>query len=459
MKGTIRLINAALQGKIHTGKQYEIVVDSGRFRSVEEQPFVVHNERARPLESFSHISELICHDPKGELVIDLQQRMVLPGMVDIHMHLDKAFSLCEVGNESGTLLEAIQRYSQAAPYFTKEVIRSRIIRTALQSVSYGSTKLRSHLDFQLAAGEEVAMRTVEAALEAKSMLEGIVDIQFFTMVPYRDVGKKGLELIEESIRMGIDGLGGAPHLSATPDQEIEDIFKLAARLDAQIDLHCDESDDPMKRTVLKVAEESLKYGYHGKVTVGHLCSLSSMLPEEAEEIIDRMLLAGVRAVTLPAANLYLQGRKDLGPVRRGVTRVRELREAGITVAVASDNINDPFHPFGRGDLLQMALLTGYASHYGSPDDMNSLLEMVTTAPAEIYDCREDYGIHPGCSANFVIIDAGCAEEIFTMLPAGRWVAKSGIWISMTPFTRQWGSTKMTAMWEQASESLLPKRRV
>lgn len=458
MIGKIRLINATLQGKMHAGKQYEIVVDSGRFSSVEEQPFVLHDGRARPLESFSHISELTCLEPEGELVIDLKQRMVLPGMVDIHMHLDKAFSLREVGNQSGTLLEAIQNYSKAAPYFTKETIRSRIIRTALQSVSYGSTKLRSHLDFQVAAGEEVAMRTVEAALEAKSMLEGIVDIQFFPMVPYRDLGKRGLELIEESIRMGIDGLGGAPHLSATPDQDIEEIFKLAARLDVKIDLHCDESDDPMKRTVLKVAEESLKYGYHGNVTAGHLCSLSSMLPEEAEEIIDRMSLAGVHSVTLPAANLYLQGRADLGPVRRGVTRVRELQKAGITVAAASDNINDPFHPFGRGDLLQIALLTGYASHYGSPDDMNSLLEMITTAPAEMYGCRE-YGIHPGYPADFVIIDAGCTEEIFTMLPTGRWVVKSGIWVSMSPFTRQWGSTKMTAMWEQASEELLTERRV
>ncbi|WP_211747487.1 amidohydrolase family protein [Paenibacillus sp. Marseille-Q4541] len=458
MTGKIRLINAALQGNIHEGKPYEIVVENGRFTKVKEQPFVVQDGSFRPLEMFSHISELTCLEPEGELVIDLKRRMVLPGLVDIHMHLDKAFSLREVGNQTGTLLEAIQNYGRSAPFFTKETIRSRIIRTALQSVSYGSTRLRSHLDFPIAAGEDVVMRTVEAALEAKSMLKGVVDIQFFPMVPYRDLGKRGLELIEESIRMGMDGIGGAPHLSATPDQDIEGIFKLAARLGTKIDLHCDETDDPVKRTVLKVAEESLRYGFQGNVTAGHLCSLSSMPPEEAEEVLDMMSLAGVHAVTLPAANLYLQGRADLGPVRRGVTRVRELREAGVTVAAASDNINDPFHPFGRGDLLQIALLTGYASHYGSPDDMNALIEMVTTAPAEIYGCKA-YGIHPSHPADFVIVDAERTEEIFTMLPAGRWVAKSGKWVSMTPSARQWGSPQMAAMWEQVTSEVFTEGRM
>lgn len=457
MSGKIRMVNTVLNGSMHVGKRYEIVVENGYFSSVREQS-AMYTEGARPLESFSQISELTCLDHGDEMVIDLKERMMLPGLIDIHMHLDKAFSLREVGNQSGTLLEAIRNYSRAAPHFTKEKIRSRIIRTALQSVSYGSTKLRSHLDFPFAAGEEIAMRTVEAALEAKSMLEGIVDIQFFPMVPYHDLGKRGIELIEESIRMGMGGLGGAPHLSSQPEQDIEQIFKLAVKMGVKIDLHCDESDDPMKRTVLKVAEQSLKYGYHGNVTAGHLCSLSSMPPEEADVILEKMSLAGVHAVTLPAANLYLQGRGDTGPVRRGVTRVRELRKAGIRVAAASDNIQDPFHPFGRGDLLQIALLTGYAAHYGSPDDMNALLEMVTIEPAAMYGC-EAYGIHPGYPADFVIVDAGSTEEIFTMLPAGRWVAKSGKWVSITPSAKQWGSAEMTAMWEQSSEELRIERRV
>ncbi|MCM3785654.1 amidohydrolase family protein [Neobacillus mesonae] len=440
MTGTMRLINASLYPSENRGKLYEVQIHDGQLEAVRVQQSRYQEAEAVDINSLEAGGR--------QNIIDLKGRMMLPGMVDIHMHMDKAFSLPQVGNKTGTLLEAIHNYSSAAPSFSKETIRSRIVRTALQAVSYGSTRLRSHLDFNLSAGEHVAMRTVEAALEAKSLLEGVVDLEFFPMVPYRELGPRGLELIEESLRMGLDGVGGAPHLSSNPDSDIEGIFKLAARLGVPIDLHCDETDNPEMKTVLKVAQESLKYGYDGKVTAGHLCSLSSMPLAEAEEIMDMMSLAGVHAITLPAANLYLQGRSDLGPVRRGVTRVRELTQEGITLAAASDNIHDPFHPFGRGDLLQIAQLTGYAAHYGSTEDMVSLLHMVTKHPAKIAGI-DHYGIYAGASADFVIVDARSPEEIFTQLPAGRWVAKAGKWISMTSVVSRFREEKVQKLWEQS----------
>lgn len=446
MTGTLRLINASLHDLKSRGKLYDIRIRDGKFESVQEQTSGEERVQAADIASFAlPMGRDMSNEQK---VFDLKGRMMLPGLVDIHMHLDKAFSLPQVGNQTGTLLEAIQNYSRAAASFSKETIRARIVRTALQAVSYGSTRLRSHLDFNVSAGEDVAIRTVEAALEARSLLSGVVDLELYPMVPYRDLGRRGMELIEESLRMGLDGIGGAPHLSHNPDTDIEGIFELALRLGVPIDLHCDETDNPEMKTVLKVAQESLKYDYHGKVTAGHLCSLSSMPPAEAEELIAMMSLAGVHAVTLPAANLYLQGRADLGPVRRGVTRVRELMEGGVALAAASDNIHDPFHPFGRGDLLQIAQLTGYAAHYGSPEDMVKLLDMVTVKPAIIAGL-ENYGIHKGGAADFVIVDARNPEEVFTHLPAGRWVAKSGAWVSVTRAASRFGEERIQRLWEES----------
>ncbi|MCM3130043.1 MULTISPECIES: amidohydrolase family protein [unclassified Paenibacillus] len=446
MSGTLRLINATLHGLEHKGKLYDIYIREGRFESVQEQTSCEERVQAADIASFGLPMEGEKHGRQN--VFDLNGRMILPGMVDIHMHLDKAFSLPQVGNQTGTLLEAIQNYSSAASSFSKETIRARIVRTALQAVSYGSTRLRSHLDFNVNAGEDIAMRTVEAALEARALLGGVVELELYPMVPYRDLGRRGMELIEESLRMGLDGIGGAPHLSAKPDADIEGIFELAVRLGVPIDLHCDETDNPEMKTVLKVAQETLRYDYYGKVNTGHLCSLSSMPAAEADELIEMMSLAGVHAATLPAANLYLQGRADLGPVRRGVTRVRELMEGGVTLAAASDNIHDPFHPFGRGDLLQIAQLTGYAAHYGSPEDMVRLLDMVTVNPALIAGL-ENYGIRAGGTADFVIVDARSPEEVFTCLPAGRWVAKSGAWVSVTRASSRFGEERIQRLWEES----------
>lgn len=385
----------------------------------------------------------------GRPIIDLEGKIMLPGFVDAHMHLDKAFSLTSVENRSGTLEEAVQNYSQASPSFTKQEIKARMIRSAMQALSFGTTRIRTHLDFNLRVSREVALRTIEAALEAKEALAPYLTLQLFPMCPYNFMSMD-TDAIEEALRMGVDGIGGAPHLSMTPKEDIDYVFQLAEKYDVPIDLHCDETDNPATRTIEHIACRTKAEGYGGRVTVDHLCALASMTDQDAHNIITQMADAGLKAVSLPAVNLYLQGRHDSFPIRRGVTRLKEIWEAGIPIAVASDNIHDPFHPFGRGDLLQIALIGSYAAHMGRPDDLRTLLRMITDVPANVLGLTDD-AIKAGNEANFVIMDGGTPEEIFTMLPERRWVYSGGRWVRMAAAKTKWQDNTLARYWDEATQ--------
>ncbi len=291
----LHIINAALpsvEGESsqcgQTAGLYELTAAGGVWQSIERQNGINPGQPGFIcLESYgtnvSELNEAVC--------LDLQGKLLLPGLVDVHMHLDKAFSLESAGNKSGTLLEAIHNYSHAVQGFTKEAIKSRMIKAALMALSYGTTTVRSHLDFHLAGGKELAFRTIEAALEAREALHGKMKIEYVLMTPYRE-----LDLIQDAVRealdMGIDLIGGAPHLAPDPQASIDFIYKMAERTGKPVDLHADESDDPAARTVVEIARMTKQYGMQGRVTVDHLCSLSAMTEPDAEAVIQEMADAG-----------------------------------------------------------------------------------------------------------------------------------------------------------------------
>ncbi|MNB78384.1 Cytosine deaminase [compost metagenome] len=426
----LELINVRLPLE-QDGGLFKLTVRGGIWSAVEAQQ--------GPAEPDGHIpiGDAGLEELSDAPALDLQGKVALPGFVDAHMHLDKAYSIEHVRNQSGTLREAIEGYRSLAASFSKDTIKARIVKAALASVSFGSLTLRSHLDVPLHLGREVAMRTVEAALEAREEVGSFVDIQYFPMF-YYDPAKDGemTAFAEETLRMGIDGVGGAPHLTPDPEQNIGWAFKLAAAFGRLIDLHIDESDDPAVKTIDTYCDHIVRNGYSGKATAGHLCSLSAMEQPEADRLIAKMAEAGVGAVTLPAVNLYLQGRGDSGNVRRGVTRIKELAEAGVPLAAASDNIQDPFHPFGRGDMLQIGLITAYAAHLAKEEDIPKVLSMLTNTPAAIVGLT-NYGIRPGFPAGFVVLDAASGESLLQELPAARWVYNKSRWIHASQIKRQW----------------------
>ncbi|MGG3626492.1 amidohydrolase family protein [Bacillus gobiensis] len=420
---------------------YSLTVENGQWTSINKQDDLILTPDAVPIDSMTGIG-------KNEKKLDLQGKVLLPGLIDAHMHLDKSFCLPQVGNKSGTLWEAVQNYSEAVPAFSKEEIKSRIMRSALQAVSFGTTAIRTHLDFHVKYGSAVALRTVEAALEAKEALSPYVDLQLFPLTPFSGFNSDEIEVLEEAIRMGMSGIGGAPHLSETPGQDIDRLFRLAQKHDCPIDLHTDENDDPHVRTLEHIAKRTIDFDFSGRVTVDHLCSLASMSDADAGTLIERMAEAKIDAVTLPGANLYLQGRHDTFPVRRGITRVKEILAAGIPLATASDNIHDPFHPFGRGDLIQIGLLTAYAAHMGSPADIRTLLQMITEIPASILGI-EGYGVRVGNEADFVVLDGTTPEELFTMLPERRWVYRKNGWLKLAAKRAGWVDPVLDRYWNDA----------
>ncbi|WP_166238657.1 amidohydrolase family protein [Paenibacillus turpanensis] len=428
-KGDITFINVSLPLE-DPNHLFELSIRGGRWNTVQRQPHIQDSLTHIPISNAGV-------EPSPDGLIDLEGRMLLPGFVDAHMHLDKAYSIYKVGNKSGTLLEAIDNYRESVQLFSKEEITKRMVKAAMRAASFGSVVLRSHLDFPARWGKEVVFRTIEAALEAREKVRPYIDLQFFPMVPYDPEQQNEInDWVEEAFRMGIDGLGGAPHLSPDPAAHVEWAFRKAVRHDKSLDLHVDESDDPMVQTIDDICRETIRWGYQHKVNAGHLCALAAREQEDAERVISLMAEAGVGAITLPAVNLYLQGRGDKGTVRRGVTRVKELLGAGIPVAAASDNIQDPFHPFGKGDLVQIGLVTAYAAHMAGEREMYDLLHMITSHPAQLTGLT-DYGVKPGNTARFVVVDACHPREMFTEVPGNRWVYNHGRWISVMTQASVW----------------------
>ncbi len=370
------------------------------------------------------------HEQDDNVSWDAEGRILLPGMVDAHMHLDKSHSLLVAENKSGTLLEAIQSYTKASETFTDENVLARMRKTALSALAHGTTTIRTHIDFNTRVNEETTFRGVRMALELKKELAPIMDIQVFPMLPYYPYEEQDRKKIETMLTFGVDGVGGAPHISECPLECIDEIFSYARRFTLPIDLHTDESDDPTVNTVMYIAEKTIEANYQGKVVVDHLCSLAAMDHEKAESVIAKMKEAELGAITLPAANLYLQGREDRGVVRRGITRVRQLLEANVPIATASDNVCDPFHPFGRGDLLQIAQLTGYTAHMGGKADLYTLLQMITDVPAQLVG-KQSKGIKVGEEADFVLLNATTIEGLFAELTQTRAVYRAGRWVAMT----------------------------
>lgn len=399
---------------------YNVAIQDGKIVSVDGHE---HLQSGGEPFSFAAADE----ERKGT-VVDVEGAILLPSFSDIHMHLDKSHSLPFAGNISGTLQEAIESYGRASQSVTDENMKERMKKTVLSALAHGTRSIRTHIDFHTRLEEDVTFRGVRMALELRKEFQSVVDIQVFPMLPYYPYDAQDRTRIEQLLAMDIDGIGGAPHISADPHEGVRELFGYAVKHNLALDIHTDESDDPQTNTILTIVDETIKHGYEGRVNVGHLCSLAAMNQKQADDVIGKMKQASLTAVTLPAANLYLQGRGDKGTVRRGVTRVKELRAAGISVATASDNVCDPFHPFGRGDLLQIAQITGYAAHMGGKEDVLDLLRMITDEPAAITG-QTNKGIQIGQEASFVLIQAYSVAELFAQLPQTRAVYGNGQWLS------------------------------
>ncbi|MBI3456566.1 MAG: amidohydrolase family protein [Candidatus Rokubacteria bacterium] len=362
---------------------------------------------------------------RGAREVEAGGRLLAPAFIDPHIHLDKVLVAEDVRpNRSGTLREAIEiLWERKAAYTVEEIVRraGQVIESAVLT---GTTRIRTHVDVDTIG----KLRPLEGVVAARERYRDLVDLQIVAFPQEGIVRDPGTaDFLAEAVEAGADLVGGMPHNEASPAdsrRHIEICFEIATRHDRDIDMHVDETDDPSSRTLEILADLTLAHGYQGRVTAGHTCALAAYPDDYARRVIDKLARAGVHMITNPATNLMLQGRLDRQPVRRGITRVKELLEAGVNVAMGQDCVKDTFYPFGRADMLEVALITAHAAHMSLPHEVETVFAMATTRAARVLRIP-DHAVETGARADCVLLDAPTAAEAIRLQAPRRLVVRHG----------------------------------
>ena len=337
-------------------------------------------------------------------VLDAESQLVCPPFVDPHFHMDATLSLGRPRmNTSGTLLEGIALWGELKPQQTVDEIIERALRYCDLAVAMGIGAIRSHVDI---CDDE--LKGVDALIEVRKRVAPYLDLQLVAF-PQDGVLRdpKALENLTRALDRGVDVVGGIPHFERTMQDGAESVrllCEIAEKRGLMVDMHCDESDDPLSRHVETLAYETTRLGLQGRVAGSHLTSMHSMDNYYVSKLIPLMAEAGLHAIPNPLINIMLQGRHDTYPKRRGQTRVRELRDAGITVGFGSDCVMDPWYSLGKADMLDVAFMGLHVGQLSSRDDMRWCFDAVTVNSAAIMGL-EGYGLKVGCDANFVRLQA------------------------------------------------------
>ena len=363
---------------------------------------------------------------------DCAGKLLLPAYIDAHIHLDKVLIRGELREHDGTLGGAIGAIHERKRRYTVADVAFRAREVIEASVALGTTRLRSHVDVDTIGGL-VPLEGVMAAAASCADIAEVRTIAFPQEGLLRDPG--AYDLMEAALEAGADVVGGMPHWETDEASQREHVrlcFELAERFDRDLDMHVDETDDGGVRTLEMVADEALRRGFVGRVCAGHVCSLAAAPHDYADRVIDKCLRAGISIAANPVTNLVLQGRGDRGLIRRGTTRIGELRAAGVNVFFGQDCVNDGFYPFGRGSMLEVALISAHAAHLTSRADLEFALRAVSEAPALAMRLT-DYGLEPGARADLQLLPVPTWEEALRLQPLpekvwfkGRLVAENSV---------------------------------
>ena len=348
-------------------------------------------------------------------VIDATGDLVSPPFVDPHFHLDATLSygLPRV-NASGTLLEGIALWGELRESATVEEMVARALTYCDWAASMGLLAIRSHVDTT-----PDHLRTVEAMLEVKARVAGYIDLQLVAFPQdglYRH--PTGRENLLRALDRGLDVVGGIPHFERTMTdgaESLRDLCRIAADRGLRIDIHCDESDDPLSRHVETLAAEVTRHGLGGRAAGSHLTSMHSMDNYYVSKLLPLIAESGMAAIPNPLINITLQGRHDNYPKRRGLTRVKEMQAQGITVGWGQDCVMDPWYSLGTADMLDVAFMGLHVAQMTHPEEMARCFRMVTQDNAKIMGL-EGYGLDKGCVASLVILDAGNPVEALRLRP-------------------------------------------
>ena len=363
--------------------------------------------------------------------IDVSNRLVSPPFVDAHFHMDATltYGIPRV-NQSGTLLEGIALWGELKPLLTPEAVIERALTYCDWAVARGILAIRTHVDVC-----DPNLLAVRALLEVKQKVAPYLDLQLVAFPQdgyYRSPG--AVQLLEKALDLGVEVVGGIPHFERTMAEgaaSVRALCEIAAARGLRVDLHCDETDDPLSRHVETLAYETLRLGLQGRVAGSHLTSMHSMDNYYVSKLIPLMAEAELGVIANPLVNMVIQGRHDTYPKRRGLTRVPELMAAGLTVAFGHDCVMDPWYPLGSGNMLEVAHMAIHAAHLTGYEQMRQCILAVTEKPARSLGL-EGYGLEPGCYADLVVLQAADAVEAIRLKPACLYVFRRGRLIAQTP---------------------------
>lgn len=343
-------------------------------------------------------------EAEGEQVIEADGNLVIPPFIEPHIHLDSTLTAGDPNwNLSGTLFEGIQRWSERKEKLTHEDVKERATKALKWQISQGIQHVRTHVDTT-----DPHLTALKALLEVKEEMKPFVDIQ---LVAFPQEGilsyPQGQELLEEALKLGADVVGGIPHYEFTREMGVKSVevaFKLAEKYDKLLDFHCDETDDEQSRFIENVAALAYQSGMKERVTASHTTAMHSYNGPYVSKLLRVCQLAELNFIANPLVNTHLQGRFDHHPVRRGITRVKQLHEAGLNVCFGHDDIFDPWYPLGTGNMLQVLFMGLHVSHLTGYEQISQSLDFITENSAKTLHITDEYGIEEGKPANVILVD-------------------------------------------------------
>ncbi|MCU4118597.1 amidohydrolase family protein [Variovorax sp. N23] len=370
-------------------------------------------------------------DVPAHETLDAQGLLVTPHFVDPHFHMDATLSygLPRV-NESGTLLEGIALWGELKPLLTQEALIERALAYCDWAVAKGLLAIRTHVDTS-----DPSLLAVDALLEVRRLVAPYLDLQLVAF-PQDGVLRtaSGIDSLQRALDKGVDVVGGIPHFERTMADgaaSVKLLCEIAAERGLLVDMHCDESDDPLSRHIETLAFEAQRLGLQGRVTGSHCTSMHSMDNYYVSKLLPLIAQSGVAVIANPLINITLQGRHDSYPKRRGMTRVPELMAAGVTVAFGHDCVMDPWYGMGSGDMLEVAHMGLHVAQMTSQAGIRRCFDAVTTNAAKVFHLPA-YGLEAGCDASFVLLQARDPVEAIRLRATRLKVYRRGRLLAETP---------------------------
>ena len=357
---------------------------------------------------------------EGE-TLDLGGRLLSPGFIETHIHLDKACIMDRCRSEKGDLAEAIDEVSKTKKEFTEDDVASRASRVLEKCVSHGTTHMRTHLEVDPGIGT----RGFDGVFPLIDEWKWAIDVEICVFPQEGLLNNPGTdELMVEILKRGARVVGAAPYTDSDPHGQIDRVFEMAREFDVDIDMHLDFGEDAEELDVDYVCTLTDRFRYGGRVTVGHVTKLSTAALEHFKATAKRMADAGVAVTVLPSTDLFLMGRVDERSVKRGVTAGHKLLKDGVNCSLSTNNVLNPFTPFGDCSLLRMANLYANICQVGAKAEVRDCFDMITSRSAVILGL-DNHGVEVGASADLVVIDATEPETAVAELAPPLWGFKRG----------------------------------